>query len=375
MTCRKIGWAWAAVALVGIGCGTNVDERDARSAFDPDRRFIVDAPCEGCTLALDEIAVLGGPNDPVAVRDDAASRDCMVARGPKGDFLVTGLIGGGQVAHFRADGSFSHVFGRRGQGPGELGSDIRISVGPGDSIIVIDDSQARAGIYDWSGGFSRSFPIPSAFRPWTRQHDGSLVFAQDPATPSDPVFTVLSRNGESLGTVARPGDRDDTMDLDSWTVSSSTDGGVWAASTWEYQIFHIDADGRTDVVLQRDASWFPSGGRFQEGMPTTVRTPPLIRFVREIRPGLLMVVAVVPDRNWEPNISLRPSYEWGRRVFDTRIEIVDVQTDGVIASTISDEWLGAVCDSDLMYTVFEGQDLTLRVRVVRPTLSLGPSGA
>lgn len=324
-------------------------------------------------LHLEEVAVLGGRDDPVAIRDDAASRDCMVARQPGGDFLVTGLVGGGRIARFRADGTFRQTFGRRGQGPGELGSDIRISVGPGDSIVVLDDSQARAGIYDGSGTFLRSFGVPAVYRPWTRRQDGALAFAQAPAAPGDAVLTVMSREGEPVGTVVRPGGMDELPPLDSWVVGASTDGGLWAASIWEYEIFHIAADGRTDAVLGRDGSWFPSGGAFRDGMPTTVRPPPVLRFVREIRPGVLMVVAAVPDQDWEPDIPPRPSHDWGRRVFDTRIEIIDVEAGTVLTSTLRDEWLGAVCDSDLMYAVSEGRDLTLRLRVVRPILAAWPS--
>jgi hypothetical protein len=369
-TCRT---RWAAAALLAIGCGPDVDQRAETSTSDPERLAIVDAPCEGCTFGLEEVAVLGDLNDPVAIRDDAASRDCMVVRAPGGDFLVSGLVGGGEVARFRADGTFSQAFGRRGQGPGELGSDLRISGATGDSIFVFDHSQARAGVYDGSGGFARSFTIPGAYRPWTRRHDGSLVFAPDPTKPGDSAFTVLSADGASLGTIARPAGRDESPPLDSWVVSASSDRGLWAAGIWDYEIFHIGAEGRTDRVLSREASWFPPGGTFQDGMPTTVRPPPVLRFAREISPGVLMVVAVVPDEAWEPNVSPQPNHEWGRRVFDTRIEIIDIEAGGVVASTVRDEWLGAVCDSDLMYSVAEGRDLSLRLRVVRPVLSLGPS--
>lgn len=364
MTSRPVYSAWAIVALMGSGCGTDLAELDGSIA---ERRLISEEPCAGCTLNLEEVAVLGGANDPVAIRDDAASRDCMVARNAEGEFLVSGLIGGGEIARFQADGTFSETFGRRGQGPGELGADLRIAVGPGDSIIVIDGSQGRAGIYDSRGNFSRSFQIPVVSKPWARRTDGALVFAQDPATPKDPVFTILGPEGEPIGTIGRPEARDGTMAVDSWVGSASATGGLWAASIWEYEIFHIDHDGTVDLVVERDATWFPDGGRYREGMPVTVRPPPVIRFIQEVRPGLLMVAAVVTDPNWEPGIPLQPSFEWGRRAFDTRVEVIDVEAGRVVASTVTDQWLGAVCDSALMYTVSENEDLTLRLRVVDPS--------
>lgn len=364
---RAVYGAWALVALVGAGCGGDVaDQGESSSAPEPERRLIVEGPCDECTLNLEEVAVLGGLTDPVAIRDDAASRDCMVARSAGGDFLVSGLIGGGAVARFQADGTFDHTFGRRGQGPGELGSDLRIAVSPGDSIIVMDSSQGRAGMYDSRGRFSRSFPIPAVSRPWARRADGAFAFVQSPETPGDPVFTILGQGGEPLGTVDRPGHRDETMPMDSWVVSASASGGLWAASMWEYEVFHIDPDGNVDLILERDASWFPAGGRYEDGMPVTVRPTPLIRFIREVRPGFLMVVAVLPDQRWEPRIPPRPSFEWGRQVFDTHIEVVDIGAGRVIASAVTDEWWGAVCDSTLMYTVSEGDDSTLRLRIVEP---------
>lgn len=368
MTNRAPCGAWALVVLLGAGCSEDLPIERTSSVQHPERRLVEEGPCDECTLDLEEVAVLGELTDPVAVRDDAASRDCMVARRGEGDFLVSGLIGGGAVASFWADGRFSHTYGRRGQGPGELGSDLRIAVGPGDSIIVMDSSQRRAGIYGPAGSFSRSFRIPAVSRPWARRSDGAFVFVDDPETPRDPVFTILEPDGELLGTVGRPGHRDATIPLDSWVVSASTSGGLWAASIWEYEIFHIDLDGTVDLILERGASWFPPEGRYEDGMPVTVRPTPLIRFIREMRPGFLMVVAVVPDKRWEPGIPPRPSFEWGRRVFDTHVEVIDIREGRVVASAVADEWLGAVCSSTLMYTVSEGHDLTLQVRILEPSL-------
>jgi hypothetical protein len=55
-------------------------------------------------------------------------------------------------------------------------------------------------------------------------------------------------------------------------------------------------------------------------------------------------------------------------MFDMMIEVLDLRNSRVITNRRIDEWLGPVCGSNLMYTVFYTQEGDTRVRVLEPRL-------
>ena len=94
--------------------------------------------------------------------------------------------------------------------------------------------------------------------------------------------------------------------------------------------------------------------------------PPFLRHIWEDSTGLLWAYTQVPDPMWEPGLAVRMTPEWGRRTFDTVVEAIDLELGRVVARGRSDELLGAVCGSRLMYLIVETEMGNNRVVVVDP---------
>ncbi len=326
--------------------------------------------CPTCEVKLNELAVLGALTDPASVRDDAASRDCMVGQLPSGGFVMSGPIGGGQLFLYGPDGLYTSAVGRRGSGPGEFGTNIRIQVASNGDLFTMDDSQMRISHFLSDGTYVSSFPAPSTNRPFAQLRDGSFVFHQDVVPPGSSVLLRLDPAGRTTERLERPVSVDHLVEFDTWITAPARDGGFWTASMWEYSILKFTNANEPVSVIKRHVDWFPEGGRYVQGAPVSVSPSPLIRFVKEDEAGLLWVYSVVPDEEWEIGISARPSFEWGRKTFDTRVEVWDLENQRVIATGQFDEWLGGVCGSpNIVYTVSEDENLNTRLHVFEPTIS------
>lgn len=65
-----------------------------------------------------------------------------------------------QLRVFGAGGGHFATYGRRGGGPGEMEEGYGLMVGPGDSLWVPDNRNARMSVFHPDEGFSRSSPMP-----------------------------------------------------------------------------------------------------------------------------------------------------------------------------------------------------------------------
>ncbi len=365
---------WPTLALAALTLHACTSGDDGGPAGSPYATRQLTESCPDCQIELVEVATLGAIDDPASVRDDAALRDCMVARLSDGRFVVSGVVGGGQVLVYSAAGVLEGSFGRRGAGPGEMGADLRILAGAGDTLFVQDDSQARMSVFDGEGRFQRSFPVPSTYRSFATVSSGALIFERDPSNGDDALFRRLDPEGGALGVIPRIDTGQEHDAFDTWVLAGSHSGGIWTASIWTYELWHLSADGAPEEVLTRDAPWFPPGGHYEDGAPVSVRPPPVIRFLQEDERGRLWVYAVVPDAEWQPGLPQDPGFEWGRRAFDTRIEVIDIERGTVLASATFDDWIGGTCGGSLVYAVQEGEDLNTRIQVWKPTLIEDPAG-
>jgi hypothetical protein len=129
-------------------------------------------------------------DDPVSIREDAAQSGCMIAEMDSGEYLVSGVVGGGLIARFSSDGRFEKTFGRPGEGPGELGTDGRVFVGPGDTMFVSDFTNRRLSAFGPSGALAWDMPIGAPTWAWlgTRQECGwSTRSPMEPMVPPSPL--------------------------------------------------------------------------------------------------------------------------------------------------------------------------------------------
>jgi len=283
-----------------------------------------------------------------------------------GEFVLGALVGGGEIFVFQTDGQLSRRFGRKGEGPGELGGRLALAIGPSDSLFVLDNDQARLSVFSSSGDFIRSFPAPNRVRAFTRLNDGTFLFHRTPLEPTEALFHLTGSNGEAgrqFGEVSQ-----ELPELDGQVITPGNPDGFWTASIWTYELFRHESPDSVGRRLIRRVDWFPAGGKYVEGMPFSIPSPPVLKHLWDDGEGRIWVYSLVPDEAWEPRIPLTPSYEWARRNFDTVIEVIDHRSGKVLASHRYDDMLGTVCGSPLAYAVVESEDGDTRVQVFRPTL-------
>lgn len=359
----------ACVVVLQAGCSA-ADVHPANGGSDRVGVLIDGNPlCPDCEIAFRVIATLGGDDDPGSVWDRAAGRGCMVSRLSSGEFLLSGVVGGGQVFLYDSDGGFSGTVGRRGQGPGEIRGMARLWVGPGDTLFVADDGNGRLQVLTSSGDFVRSFSVPAPYRRFARLNDGTFVFHGPMLNPNDPVFHLVDAHGVEMrrfrpSRVAAP----DT-ELGIVTPRAGSGGAFWTASGWRYAIEEWSDSETLERTLVRDVPWFPPDPVVSEAVFSgSAPPPPTLFHMGEDDARRLWVYVFLPDPNWRPGIPLDPRPEWQRATFDHRIEVIDITETRVVVADEHEDRLAPVCNSNLMYTVVETPRGDLRVRVVEPTV-------
>jgi hypothetical protein len=97
--------------------------------------------------------------------NDMFSQVVGATRLPDGRVLV-GDIGSYALRLFAADGKFVRRFGRKGDGPGEIGY-LKSLLRCGDSVVTVDVSGRRVSMFSLGGNYVRSFRFssPQAGRP------------------------------------------------------------------------------------------------------------------------------------------------------------------------------------------------------------------
>lgn len=319
-------------------------------------------------VRFQEVAVLGAVSDSASIRPDAI-RSCMIARLSDGQFLVSGIYGGGQLVRYPSSGGgATESIGRLGRGPGELGPEVRLTVGRGDTIHAFDDSNGRVQLFTREGGFVRSLPAPGGNDPIALLSDGRYLAHPYPTTMDDPLFLLVDPEGEVL---RRFGEPEGEPDLDQRVIGAASGGGFWTASIWSYSLVRWDARGEPVGTLSRDLPWFPGGTPPRNEVEEFYQTrlpPPLVRHLWEDDAGRLWVYIQYPDERWSPGVT-SSDVGWAQQTFDTVLEVVDLSSHQVVARGRVDDLLGRVCGTGLLYQVVEDPSGDTRVRVLRPVFA------
>lgn len=333
-------------------------------------RISGDPQCDGCEIVLREVGSFGDPSDPSSIRDDAEGRQCMVGRLRSGEFLMSGPVGGGEIFVYDTAGRFHGSIGRRGAGPAEFDTDLRVIVGPEDTLYVMDDSHRRIQVLTPEGTYVRSFPAPWSHQSMSRLTDGSFLFFRPPAERRDRLFHLTDAEGRVLTefgspSMANPG-------VESWKVTAGWPDGFWTAPVLRYELYRWQPPDSLELAVVREVGWFPpfpSDGEY----PTREQRqrepyPPMVGHLHQDRSGLVWSYTWIPGRSWEPDIPTRPQYEWARRTFDTMVEVIDVERAEVLAQLRFDGRLGPFCGEHLLYTITEDPEGYPYVRVLEPIL-------
>ncbi len=364
-----------ALAVLGLLSACSSDSSSAEG--DERNPVIADAlSCSDCRIEFHELAVLGASTDPTSVRTDGM-RACMVGQLSTGEYVVSGMVGGGALYFFPdTGGGMARSLGRSGRGPTEFGQSIRVMVGPLDSLHVLDDSNGRLQVLDPAGVVVRTFPLPTGNTPATLLSDGSYVFGLRPTEVGQALFDWVGPAGARrirLGSARGP-----DAASDQWIVGPGEAGEFMAASIWDYVVYRWDGPGGPVDTVARAASWFSSRGQPPASelaeIYATLPPPPMFRhFWDDPQSDTLWTYLQVPDPDWRPGLPVRMSPEWGRATFDTVVEAIDLSTGEVVARGRFDEQIGPMCQGPLTYVVRETEEGDTRMVVQRAIVVRRPS--
>lgn len=356
----------AAAMLISAGCSDQpryVLPEGVHNLTGPPR-------CATCRIELVEIARLGHPQDRAAVRPDAMAIPCMVGALSGERWVVSGLVGGGELLLFDGGGPATGTLGRAGRGPGEFGRDLSVMVGPGDTLHVVDNSNYRVVTLTADGAVHHSFRISGRIHSMALLPSGRFLFhARPTGSPEDRrgLFTLVTPLGDSVVTFGQPSP--ELADLDQWTVGPASDGGFWTASGWRYRLHRWSSQEGVDLVIEREAEWFPPDQVWSDRMYVETPPPSWLTHIAETEDGLLWTYAIVPDAEWRPGPMLATTPEWTTRVLDTMIEVIDLVRLEVLAELRFDHLLAPVCGAPLVYTVDSDETGATQAVVFEPRLT------
>lgn len=335
---------------------------------------VADAPrCPRCRIEIQTLATMADSAGPGVL----AGMPFGFASTQGGQYVI--LHGGEGPLVYDARGRFQRVIGRQGAGPGEFNKPSRaISLG-GDTLLVLDNANARATVVLPTGAVlgSRSFTARTPF--------AALIF-HDTLVIANTIVGTASRAGFPLHVLRRDGTPTHSFGSDdpnprlrpgdgSWTrvLARAGKDAFWAIDRSQYLLERYDV--RTLQVqqrLRRDARWFVEVRGERESASPTSAGDSFIAGAYQAGDSVLWVAAVIGDDRWRSglavvnpgSVSASPDLTL---IHDTMIEALDARTGAVLARLRIDPYVIAVTETGMFMTFAETPD-GIVIRALRPVL-------
>ncbi|MEP6835496.1 MAG: hypothetical protein ABJB74_19070 [Gemmatimonas sp.] len=259
---------------------------------------VVDASqlsCKGCTLTLTKIATLGSINDGEFAGTAAISSGLAVDS--NGRFFATSLAGD-KILVYEPSGKYSRSFGRQGGGPGELNRAMKVVVGRGDSIHVLDQTRITtfSPTFQYVRSVNTSGPLwgtPVALA------NGDFVVSRPSFGPATAGFVRFPAKGEAIPFGNRtPEVRKKCAGCDLYeTAPSLRVNQFWAIPVDAYEVQEWGADMRPARRLTiAHSNWFTEWT--SNAMGPDVRPNPRLERVFEDARGQLWIEGHSSIANW-----------------------------------------------------------------------------
>jgi hypothetical protein len=272
----------------------------------------------------------------------------------------------------RADVDLQKLGGRRVLPPQNVSS---------NTMLVVDVAASAFFRIEGSQGsvLAKGIPVidPAVPASFVMAGDGVIILAaniRDPELIGFPLH-VVSPTGKilrSFGAEANPQYRADRASSNVRRVGRAThQEHIWVAPINDYRLQLIDLTGVVIQDLRRTTTWFPQWTRASR--TGEERTPPHILNIWQDSSKSLWVMMDVADKNWKPMSATAMtrgiSADEADRLFDTRLEVIDVARGLLIASATLPERMSYGGDGIVAAYRRKGAEHTFevsRVRLVRP---------
>ncbi|OGD12500.1 MAG: hypothetical protein A2W20_06165 [Candidatus Aminicenantes bacterium RBG_16_66_30] len=214
-------------------------------------------------LVFEEVYTVGGGDSPDASFVSASALDVL----PDGTVYVIDMKDC-RVKVFGADGKFLRVFGRQGQGPGELNQPTGILITPDQEVLVEDTLNRRLAVFALDGTFRRLISTAKALGLSGIQMDGrGLIVARSMglAEGGKMSLTVQTLDAEfnpkvKLASIEIPISTQTKINPFSGTnllYALGRDGLLYLGSAKAYEIRIVSAEGRLLKTIGRDYDPIP----------------------------------------------------------------------------------------------------------------------
>jgi hypothetical protein len=279
--------------------------------------------CKICALQLSPVVRLGSAEDSAGFGLTAS-----VVMTRRGQFLVSSGTFVGHIFVYDRNGTFLRSIGRRGGGPGEFNSTLRLHVDATDTVRAIEaGTPRRYHVIAPDNTIRRSVPLLTSFASAVAQPNGTLFAATPTAATLVAEYDQKGQRIKEFGTPlpnANPKER-------AGFVAIGPTGTRWSLAQDAYVIERWSPDGTRAQRVTAVRNWLP---RDPPTNPRDARVKkPASRLVGMLAGpnDQLFVFAVVADANWKPSPPGRDPDP--RRVFDTLVELIDARSGSFIAST------------------------------------------
>jgi hypothetical protein len=333
--------------------------------------------CRTCRIVLEPVAVLDDREAPGAL-----GHTQNLSRDSRGRLYLVPPRARSPIAVFDSTGAFLTWIGRTGEGPGEYRVITRIDVLPGDTLIVYDARNHRQTILapDYSVVGSARFERTVGMTGSVRLDRHRLLTSGSVRRPDNTsaALHVLDSTGNVVSSfgAAAPLVRSGAPYANNRVLTRDRSGRVWAAPFTAYRLEQWDTSGRKLRELRRIVPWFEP---WTLDKPITPETPPphSIRAIRADSAHRVWVLLDVPDDRFaegiEREMTSRGTF-WNivdyERVYDSVIEVIDVNSGRVLVSHRSDYWIPNFIGTDLVYAYREDEGGTPSLHIWRLRLSL-----
>jgi hypothetical protein len=216
-----------------------------------------------------------------------------------------------------------------------------------DSLMILDGAARRVTVVDTGFSMIRGFPLPGHLERALILSDGSILAVGRLGTPDaagQPVhsFSPVGKYQASFGV-------DEAFVLPSRHFPrpqiAAGRRGVWVALENEYRLALWEARGKKLAEFERKAAWFaPHAPR---SVDLNNAPLPWITALFEDDEGLLWVYSLVAAPDWRTGVGRRIKTAEGvaivdqdlARLYDTRIEVLDVARGRLVAAVTVPELL------------------------------------
>lgn len=379
---------YAAVLLVmSVACRKEETKEPVTSggAATPSRVDVLErgAGCGGCEIELEELYLLGHAEDSLPIASGSflaivAGNQCVI--GPTGR--------DGEALIFDGCRGQPRPLGRRGEGPGELGSIRAVAPWRSDSVLFL--GYGRLEILSSATGQGRSVRFDPAIEGYTMVTvPGDSAVIVNNSRPTKPQFAEIRFDGSSGSAFGLPGaspSRGNSQVHVAAMGSSPRPHTFWAGAMYfRHHLALWSRDGGRLLTIDRTPSWFApydSSALARSWVASAAAMRPVVslRAVHESADGLVWAAFGIAADDWIPDSAPQPVAHRTRggevpsgsrsRIdhFDGVIEVLDGTSGEILMSARSDElWVGFANDS-LVYSRRQADDGTYQVAVYRMRL-------